>query len=144
MTRSLLNNGPELEVRMNWKLEAELSQNLGATEWISATLKIKKKSFTFSNSDSDFDKPKKTPFGVDLQATAHGIHMIWKGREGRELTVTMSPLLLCQLIIAYGAEAAKAGEQHPLAEAARALTRAQTSIVNRERPGGPKDKARVR
>jgi len=118
----------------NWQLEAELSQGLGATEWISAVLETKKKKFKFSNSDFDFFKTKKTPFGVNLDASPHGIHITCIGLDERRLAITMSPALLSQLIITYGAEAAKVGEQYPFAEAARAFTRAHTSIINRKRP----------
>lgn len=117
-----------------WRMEAELSQGLGATEWINAVLKTKKKTFKFSNSDFDFSKVGKTPFGINLEVSSHGVQITCIGRDEREIAVTISPSLLAELIIAYGNEAAKAGEKHPLAEAARALMRAQTSIVNRKRP----------
>ncbi|HXR94932.1 MAG TPA: hypothetical protein VN718_03590 [Rhizomicrobium sp.] len=115
----------------DWKYNAELSQALGSKEWVSAEIRTKAKSYRLSTSDFNFDS--KEPVAADIDVCAYGVLLRFEDRTSRKLSVALSPKLLGELIIAYGARAAKAGEEFPFAETARALTRAQTSIVNRER-----------
>ncbi|HTM79334.1 MAG TPA: hypothetical protein VL133_17105 [Devosia sp.] len=117
----------------NWKLEAELSQGLGCTEWISAEVQTTKKSYRFSTSDQSFIRSRDHIL-IDVAVIGSGVLITSKSDDRRKLSVALSPKLLSEIIIAYGALAAKAGEDFPFAEAARALMRAQTSIVNREKP----------
>src|ERR1700722_16867614 len=116
----------------DWKLNAELSQKLGAKEWISAEIKTKAKSYSFSTADFDFARGKK-PIATDIEVCPYGVLVSFENDTARGLSVALSPALLGQLIAAYGDQAAKAGEDFPFAETARALTRAQTSIINRKR-----------
>lgn len=118
---------------MDWQLDAAISKALGAEEWIQAELKTAKKTYEFSNADQNLQSGKRQPFPVDVDASPEGVRLECAGRNGRRLTVLLSPSLLNEILVAYGSVAAKAGQNFPAPEAARALMRAQTSIVNRDK-----------
>ena len=114
-----------------WKYEADIVRALGATEYVSAVLKTAKKSYGIRNSNGALQNG--GPIPADVEATSSAVRFSFVGADNRALAVVISPELLGELIVAYGAEAAKADENFPHAEAARAFTKAQTSIVNRKR-----------
>jgi len=93
--------------RLDWRDEAGISRALEQREWAQVDVQIGKKSFSFYTFDRDpmSGDRKQLNFDLDLNQDAMRLR-VW-GKNNRQLTLTISPHLVAEIVFAIADQAAK-------------------------------------